>query len=111
MKDRYARSHGQHGLSDEVHKSIFSVQTETPCGPCDHVRQTTATAMNPRPRYYLELEPVPGNYLAPPEKRLARLLKTMLRAYGWRCNACRPVSPAVETPPPPDKATPQQSNA
>lgn len=49
-----------------------------------------------RPRYHLELEPVPGNYLAPPERRLARLLKAMLRAYGWRCVSCRPVAPANE---------------
>ena len=46
-----------------------------------------------KPRYHLELEPVPGNYQAPPEKRLARLLKTMLRGYGWRCLVCRPVAP------------------
>ena len=42
----------------------------------------------------LHLTPAPGNYQAPPEKRLARLLKCMLRAYGWRCVACRPVTPA-----------------
>jgi hypothetical protein len=42
----------------------------------------------------LTLTPAPGNYQAPPEKRLARLLKTMLRAYGWPaappaiCPAC-----------------------
>jgi hypothetical protein len=46
------------------------------------------------PRYHLELEPVASDrYQAPPEKRLARLLKCMLRAYGWRCTACRPVAP------------------
>ena len=49
-----------------------------------------------RPRYHLEVEAVPGDYLAPPERRLARLLKCMLRAYGWRCTACRPVAPADE---------------
>jgi hypothetical protein len=49
-----------------------------------------------RPRYHLELEPVAGNYLAPPEKRLARLLKAMLRAYGWRCTRCVPLAPANE---------------
>jgi hypothetical protein len=91
-------------MENTVSNSAYSAKAMV--APC----QTRATAMNHRPRYFLELEPVPGNYLAPPEKRLARLLKTMLRAYGWRCNACRPVSPAVETPPPPDKATPQQSN-
>jgi hypothetical protein len=96
--------HAREFTENTVSNSAYSAKaTVTTC-------QTTATAMNHRPRYSLELEPVPGNYLAPPEKRLARLLKTMLRAYGWRCNACHPVSPAVETPPPPDKATPQQSN-
>lgn len=39
----------------------------------------------------LHLVPAAGNYLAPPEKRLARLLKAMKRGYGWRCVACRPV--------------------
>jgi hypothetical protein len=46
------------------------------------------------PRYCLELEPVQSSrYLAPPEKRLARLLKSMLRAFGWRCVSCRPAAP------------------
>lgn len=49
--------------------------------------------LTPRTVVVLHLTPVPGNYLAPPEKRLARLLKAMLRAYGWRCTACRPVAP------------------
>ena len=46
---------------------------------------------NPPVVIMLHLTPVSGNYMAPPEKRLARLLKCMLRAYGWRCTACRPV--------------------
>ena len=72
--------------------------------------------MNPRTRYYLELEPAPGNYLAPPkpppntegqvfflalkstgsgwrtnpEIRLRAALKRLLRNYGLRCIAARP---------------------
>jgi hypothetical protein len=48
---------------------------------------------NPPAVIVLHLTPAPGNYQAPPEKRLARLLKCMLRGYGWRCVGCRPVDP------------------
>ena len=58
-------------------------------------RIETTHTMN-KPRYRIELEPASGNYLAPPEKRLARLLKAMLRGYGWRCVACKPVAPAAQ---------------
>jgi hypothetical protein len=69
------------------------------------IRGETETTGGQRDRkarieYSIVLTPQAGNWQAPPEKRLARLLKTMLRAYGWRCNACRPVTPA-EPPPPP----------
>jgi hypothetical protein len=33
----------------------------------------------------LVIIPAPGRWQAPPEKRLALLLKSMLRAFGWRC--------------------------
>jgi hypothetical protein len=33
----------------------------------------------------LTLRPSPGCWASPPMKRLALLLKAMLRAYGWRC--------------------------
>lgn len=42
--------------------------------------------------YHLELRPVPGPWLAPPEQRLRRLLKVALRGFGFRCLACRPVT-------------------
>jgi hypothetical protein len=35
MKNRYARSQGQQGLSVCTEKSVFLARTETPCGPCD----------------------------------------------------------------------------
>jgi len=41
----------------------------------------------------LHLTPAPGNWQAPPEKRLARLLKAMLRSWGWRCTRCQPAAP------------------
>lgn len=33
----------------------------------------------------ITLRPEAGHWQAPPMRRLARLLKGMLRAYGWRC--------------------------
>ena len=49
---------------------------------------------NPRVVIMLHLTPAPGNWQAPADRRLARLLKAMKRGYGWRCVACRPVAPA-----------------
>jgi len=43
------------------------------------------------PRYHLDLEALPGN--APPEVRMRRLLKTLLRAYGMRCIAIEEIRP------------------
>jgi hypothetical protein len=40
----------------------------------------------------LTLRSEPGNWQSPPVKRLAILLKAMLRGYGWRCES------AVELP-------------
>jgi len=33
----------------------------------------------------ITLTPAPGRWPAPPMRRLARLLKAMLRGYGWKC--------------------------
>jgi hypothetical protein len=41
----------------------------------------------------VHLRPLAGNYQAPPDKRLARLLKCALRAFGFRCESCREVEP------------------
>jgi len=39
----------------------------------------------------LTLVPVTGpDWLASPERRLAKLLKLMLRSFGWRCVEFRP---------------------
>ena len=46
-----------------------------------------------RPVYILELQALPSGFQAPPEKRLARLLKCMLRGYGFRCISARPAPP------------------
>lgn len=48
-----------------------------------------------RQAFKLTIQAEPGNYLAPPVKRLALLLKVMLRGYGFRCTDCRP----AEEPP------------
>ncbi len=54
MKPEYARLQGQQGLSDDIEKVHFSVRTETPCVPCDHVSQTaqgmTITASRHTPK-------------------------------------------------------------
>ena len=42
----------------------------------------------------LHVRPAPGHWQAPPMRRLARLLKAMLRGYGWRCVTCRPADEA-----------------
>lgn len=50
--------------------------------------------MNPttpwRPSYAIILRPAPGHWQAPPEQRLKGLLKVPLRAFGFRCEVCRP---------------------
>lgn len=49
--------------------------------------------MKPHPRIIvLHLTPAPGNWQAPPDKRLARFLKCALRAFGFRCVSCAPVA-------------------
>jgi hypothetical protein len=53
-----------------------------------------AMSATPKNTVVIHLVPASGNWEAPPEKRLARFLKSALRAYGWRCVACRPVAPA-----------------
>lgn len=53
----------------------------------------------PTDTYILQLRPTPGNWPAPPEKRLARLLKCALRSFGWRCVVCRPQREQSEVEP------------
>lgn len=48
--------------------------------------------MPPEPELIiLTLRPAPGKWPSTPEKRLARLLKTMLRSFGWRCTSAQPL--------------------
>lgn len=63
-------------------------------------QQGAPKAMNPTPKttVVIHLVPASGNWAAPPERRLARFLKSALRAYGWRCIACRPALPADARP-------------
>jgi hypothetical protein len=35
----------------------------------------------------LTLRPEPGDFTAPPDVRLRKLLKILLRVFGWRCVA------------------------
>lgn len=42
------------------------------------------------------LHPLAGNWPAPPEERLARLIKCALRAFGQRCIRCEPAPAARE---------------
>lgn len=39
------------------------------------------------------LESAPGGWPTPPVKRLALLLKTALRGFGWRCLEARELEP------------------
>jgi hypothetical protein len=45
-------------------------------------------------RYTIVLTAKPGNWRAPVEARLKAALKRLLRSYGLRCVACKPVAPA-----------------
>jgi hypothetical protein len=49
-------------------------------------------SQTPKPRYFLELEPVPGNWRTEPLLRFRALLKAALRGYGLRCVSCREVT-------------------
>jgi hypothetical protein len=42
--------------------------------------------------YELRLRPVPGTYNAPEVRRLARILKSLLRTYGYQCIAAREIA-------------------
>lgn len=53
----------------------------------------------PTDTYILQLRPTPGNWPAPPEKRLARLLKCALRSFGWRCVGVHPQREQSEVEP------------
>lgn len=41
--------------------------------------------------YVLRLRPMPGNYQSPEIRRLARILKTLGRRWGFQCVRCEPV--------------------
>ena len=43
-----------------------------------------------QPSFELTLRALPGSYLTPLEKRLARVLKYALRTAGLRCTRCTP---------------------
>jgi len=62
--------------------------------------------MKHRTRYYLELEPIPGNWQAPPLARLKAMLKAAKRAWGLSCVSVRESAPEPPAPP----ATEQQTN-
>lgn len=47
-------------------------------------------------RFLLEIEPVPGNWSAPPVQRLKGVLKRLLRSYGFRCVSAREITSGNE---------------
>lgn len=63
LKGDYARLVKKHGKS-KAHRILKAL---------DH------------PVYQLTIRSEPGNWLLPVERRLARVLKTTLRAWGFRC--------------------------
>lgn len=63
---------------------------------------------NPNQRFILVMRPVPGNWLAPAERRLARVLKSMLRGYGFECVSAREVSANPDLTPQPSPGTQPQ---
>jgi hypothetical protein len=63
----------------------------SPAGNGLQQRMNSALPHKPRqPAFILELRAIPGPWLAPPEQRLKGLLKAALRAFGFRCEVCRP---------------------
>jgi hypothetical protein len=50
--------------------------------------------------YLLKIRSASGHWTAPPTKRLARLLKAMLRGYGFQCLSCEPLEPKEGKPVP-----------
>jgi len=59
---------------------------------------TTDMKANGQPTFALTLRAEPGNWQAPPVRRLARFLKAALRAYGLRCTDCREVQAPAHDP-------------
>jgi hypothetical protein len=53
-----------------------------------------------RPTFVIELRPVPDDWRAPVERRLARLLKICLRGYGLRCVRVEAKEPRQKLDPP-----------
>ena len=45
--------------------------------------------MSDRTEYELRLRPTGGNHNAPTVRRLARILKALLRGYGFKCVSAR----------------------
>jgi hypothetical protein len=54
------------------------------------------TPTPPRQRFTLTLVDAAPDALAPPERRLARLLKCLLRYYGFRCERAVEVTTHAE---------------
>ncbi len=65
--------------------------SEKPRDRDNEPRAKAAKAAKVSERFRIELEAIPASYLAPAHRRLARLLKSLKRAYQFRCLSCRPV--------------------
>ena len=51
----------------------------------------TAPTEKPVQKFIIIVSPEPGRWRAPVELRLRGLLKTALRAWGFRCLSCKPM--------------------
>jgi hypothetical protein len=70
----------KHGLAVVLEKPPFYSTTETPCSTVS-------------PCFVLTLRAVPSNWQVSPLVRLRRLLKCLLRGYGFRCVNIRTTPP------------------
>ena len=58
-------------------------------GPLSFVgTRPPAAPAAPRPSWLIRVTEAPGDWSAPVDCRLRKLLKRMLRAYGLKCKAC-----------------------
>ena len=61
--------------------------------------------MTTSPTYVLRLRAIPGRFQADPHQRLRRVLKTLLRTWGFRCVTVETITePPVELAPNPRPA-------